>query len=87
MYILVKNGIVIAKGDLYEQVDNGILIGGYIYPDGEIILITDQEVTPQKHKYIGGAIVINEDYVNSVEAQIQQAIDNYTLELLEKGLL
>jgi hypothetical protein len=85
--VLVYEDIIIAIANDYEVVENGTKIAGTIYPFGTIVTIADQEIVPVKHKLVDGEVVINQDYVNSVDAQIQQAIDAYTLELLEGGVI
>lgn len=50
---------------------------------------------PQKTKYVAGAIVPNENYVEPVpltmpktqEELIAEAIDNYTMELITEGVI
>jgi hypothetical protein len=85
--VLVYEDVIIAVADDYEIVENGTKIAGTIYPFGTIETIADQEIIPVKHKLVNGEVVINQDYVNSIEAQIQQAIDEYTLQLLEGGVI
>ncbi len=87
MNVLVYEDVIIAVADDYEIVENGTKIAGTIYPFGTIETIADQEIIPVKHKLVNGEVVINQDYVNSIEAQIQQAIDEYTLQLLEGGVI
>ena len=85
--ILVDNNVVIAVMNEYEQKENGKLINGTIYPMGEVIdIIAPSEVIPQKYGYNGEFYVRNE-WLATEEAIKQQAIDDYTLELIDGGVI
>lgn len=64
MYVLVDpNNVVVAKGDTYENLPNGILIGGVIYAETTLSLVeTELEVTPQLNTLIDGVVGINTGY-------------------------
>jgi len=88
--VLVKpNGIVVAVATTVEQVPNGLLVDNdVIYADPNLTVVeTDEEVLPFKNTLIDGVVGINPQYLVSEEYIRQQAIDEYTLELLEGGII
>ena len=84
MYLLVADKVIIAMSDKYEQVDNGILINGHVYPEGEIHEAeVAEEVIPQKYKFTKEkGVHLNQQWVQSVEQEKKKAIEDYTLELI-----
>jgi len=91
--ILDKNSVIIYIGDQANIVPNGIDVGGLIYGQKNLTIVEVEsipvEITliPYKYIYSDGNYIINQQYELSVENRIKQAIDSYTLELIEGGLL
>lgn len=87
--ILVQNKVVIAIMDNFEEKPNGRLINGCIYPMGEVVEVTPpSDIIPQKYCYTeADGFYINPVWEQSVEQEVQKAIDNYTLELINGGMI
>lgn len=53
MVVLTENNVVVVTSDTYEEVSNGRLINGEIYPFGEVYVVEDPEedIIPHKHCY------------------------------------
>ena len=88
--ILVENKVVIAVCDTFEQLENGKLINGCIWPMGDIV-----DVTPPDH-VIGNTrwcyekekgFYENPAWLQSTGKVVQDAIDAYNLELIELGVM
>ena len=64
MKIILRENIVIAKGDTAEIVANGILMNGIIYGELNLVLI-DTELDPriQQDMIVDGKIVENPNYI------------------------
>ena len=90
MYILIdSNNVVLTKSKTFTEVENGYQLD-VIYPKafGTVVEISDSlTVIPQRNKYENGKVVDNVDYIQSIEEQIQVAIDEYTEELIVGGIL
>lgn len=103
MKLLVKNGIALQKSNIAEVVESGIKLDDFVFAvsvdDGvftqelpDIINIEESDIPndfiPEKYLYDPSlGFTINPVYQNSVDVQIQTAIDEYTLSLIEGGLL
>lgn len=79
------NGVVIAVGNIVEDPE-GYRMGGTVYgPWLHLTLANVPEGTrPQLDKLVDSKIVANVDYVQQVQ---QQAIDDYTMSLIEGGII
>lgn len=92
MNILINSntGVVVAATmNKPEKVSNGILVDGVIYGQRDLNIIedVDLQVLPFKNTLINGVVGINPEWESSNSKAVQDAIDNYTLELLDGGLL
>ena len=88
MKLLIDNfGVVLVKATIHEVVENGNKLDESIYPfDLGTVVDVDfeyEEVSVQYHMYKDGVLEINSDY----QDKIRQAIDEYTLSLIELGVL
>lgn len=84
MYLLVAEKIIIAMSDTYEQVENGILMAGHVYPEGEIHEIeVAEDIIPAKYNYTKEkGVHLNQQWAQSIEQEKKKAIEDYTLELI-----
>lgn len=103
MKLLIKNGVALQKSKIAEVVESGVKLDDFVFAvtveDGvftqelpEIIdideLLIPNDFIPEKYLYDSvSGFVINPVYENSVQMQIQTAIDEYTMSLIEGGLL
>lgn len=89
--ILINNKVVIAIMDKFEVREAGNYINGAVFPFqlGEVIEIEVPDyVIPHKYCYTPEqGFYINEVWLNSKQQLEQTAIDAYTLELIEGGVL
>lgn len=89
MKLIVKqDGVVVAKGINVVVVENGIFCDNCIYGEqGLSIVETTQDVLPFKNTLINDVVGINPVWTISEEAIKQQAIDEYTLSLINGGTI
>lgn len=103
MKLLIKNGVALQKSKIAEVVESGVKLDDFVFAvtveDGiftqelpEIIdvdeVLIPNDFIPEKYIYDGvSGFVINPVYENSVQIQIQTTIDEYTISLIEGGLL
>lgn len=86
--ILNSQSVVVATGIEVEPVETGLLCNEVIYGEpGLIVTETSLEVIPFKNTLIDGIVGINPLWTISEQAIREKAIDDYTLELLEGGML
>jgi hypothetical protein len=87
--VLIDNDLIIAISDSFEEVENGLLVAGHIYPMGTIhdLDILDT-VIPQKYKYNEkDRIHLNQQWAQSVDREKQEAIDGFAVNLVVDGIL
>lgn len=86
--ILVKNKVVIAIMDYFEQKENGKLINGSIYPMGEVVEVeSPSNVIPQKYCYDEtNGFYENEVWLQSTQKAVEDAEENLLIELMSGGM-
>lgn len=89
MKIIIKNdGVVVAKGVNVMAVENGIFCDNCIYAEPDLSIVeTSKEVLPFKNTLINDVVGINPVWTTTEEAIKQQAIDEYTLSLINGGII
>jgi hypothetical protein len=89
MILIDENDVVIVVGKSYEEVSNGFLINDVVYPHGRLVNInTEDHIVPMKYCYTQeNGFYINEAWASSIEVQIQDALDEYTMELIIGGII
>lgn len=90
MKIIIRKekGVVIDYAETIVSVNNGLLCNGVVYGEKDLEVIeTDAEIVPYKNTIINGIVGINPEWEASIDKAKQDAIDDYTLELIEGGLL
>ncbi|MCM1567735.1 MAG: hypothetical protein FNP40_02535 [Dehalobacter sp. 4CP] len=86
--ILNPLNVVVAKGVDIRQVENGILCDGCVYIEQNLsISETDLEIAPFKNTLIDGVVGINPVWQASADGIKEQAIDEYTLSLIDGGII
>lgn len=82
------NGVVVAVSDEGEIVESGILMNSAIYAEqGLELQECEQQLVPFKHCLKNGVVSINPEFEITEQAIREKAIDDYTLELIEGGVL